>query len=172
MRLITAILALIPLTIAQYSTPPSSNAPLQRSFISAAQATTVIRSAVANATASHIADNIAVVDPSGLLVAFLRMDNSFLGSIDLSMKKAKTAILFNGLYGSAELYAAAQPGQELYGIEETNGGLTLFGGGFPIFMNGQLIGGVGVSGGTVAQDEMVAMAGVLGLSGAGVTPRS
>lgn len=56
------------------------------------------------------------------------MDNAFIGSIDLSMKKARTAILFNGI-PSGGLYAGAQPGAEIYGIEETNGGLVVFGGG-------------------------------------------
>ena len=55
------------------------------------------------------------------------MDGAFLGSIDVSMKKAKTARLFN--MSSAELGAAAQPGGELYGIEVTNNGLVIFGGG-------------------------------------------
>lgn len=160
------LLALLPFAIA------SVTATLQRTFISASEAQTIISAAVANATASNIADNIAVVDPSGLLVAFLRMDNSFLGSIDLSQKKAKTSILFSGLYGGAQLYPEAQPGKSLYGVQETNGGLILFGGGFPIWKDGQMIGGVGVSGGSEEQDVQVAKAGVEGLSGASYSPPS
>lgn len=110
------------------STNNVGSTPAQRHYVTAAQAQTIIQAAAANATALSVPDNIAVVDPSGLLVAFLRQDNAFIGSIDLSMKKARTAVLFNGL--STELISQqAQPGQPLYGIEETNGGLVLFGGG-------------------------------------------
>lgn len=91
------------------------------------------------------------------------MDNAFLGSIDISMKKAKTAVLFNGL-SSGDLYAAVQPGAPLYGVENTNGGLVVFGGGFPIVKDGKIIGGVGVSGGSVEQDVKVATAGLGGLA--------
>ena len=103
--------------------------------------------------------NIAVTDPSGLLVAFLRMDNAFPGSIDISTKKARTSVLFNGI-PSAALYNQSQPDQALYGIQETNGGLVIFGGGLPLFKDNYLIGAIGVSGGTVAQDVEVAQAGV------------
>jgi uncharacterized protein GlcG (DUF336 family) len=102
--------------------------PAQRHYVSAAQAQSMIQAAAANATAMSVSENIAVVDPSGLLVAFLRQDNAFLGSIELSMKKARTSVLFNGI-SSEVLSQNAQPGQPLYGIEETNGGLILFGGG-------------------------------------------
>jgi len=166
MRFTTALAALLPFAMAQTNT---TNAPLQRSYISASQAQTVVTSAAANATATNITQNIAVVDPSGFLVAFLRMDNAFLGSIDMAQKKARTAVLFSGLFSSADLYDQAQPGAPLYGIEQTNGGLVVFGGGVPIFLEGQLIGGVGVSGGSVEQDVQVARAGVLGL-GASYAP--
>jgi len=162
----STLLALLPLAISQ------TYATLQRSFISADEAQTIITSAVANAQASNITDNIAVVDPAGHLVAFLRMDGSFLGSIDISQKKAKTSILFSGVYGGQQLYPVAQPGQSLYGVQETNGGLVLFGGGFPIWMDGQLIGGIGVSGGSEEQDVQVAKAGVQGLDGASHEPPS
>lgn len=140
----------------------------------------MIAAAVANATAINVPQNIAVVDPSGTLVAFLHMDNAFLGSVDLSQRKAKTAVLFNGM-SSGDLYAAVQPGAPLYGVEHTNGGLVVFGGGyalnllagyaqnkltwssFPIYYNGSLIGGVGVSGGSVDQDVGVAQAALLGI---------
>ena len=134
--------------------------PAQRHIISAAQAQTIITGATANATALQIPENIAIVDPSGLLVAFHRMDNAFLGSIDISQKKARTAVLFNGVYASADLYAAVQPGAPLYDVQNTNGGLIAFGGGVPIYIDGILIGGVGVSGGSVEQDLSVANAGV------------
>lgn len=73
-----------------------------------------------------------MLDPSAQLVAFLRMDNAFLSSMDISIKKAKTVSLFNGLYPSNALYTRSQPGGDVYGIEQTNGGLVVFGGGQPI----------------------------------------
>jgi uncharacterized protein GlcG (DUF336 family) len=133
--------------------------PLQRHVISADQAQTIITGAISNATSLQIPENIAVVDPSGLLIAFHRMDNAFVGSIDISQKKARTAVLFNGMT-SADLYDAVQPGAPLYGVDNTNGGLVVFAGGVPVYIEGRLIGGVGVSGGSVSQDLSVAMAGV------------
>lgn len=88
----------------------------------------MIEGAITNASALSVPENVAIVDPSGLLVGFLRMDNAYPGSIDISQKKARTAVLFNGL-SSATLGVAALPGGGLYGIEETNGGLIAFGGG-------------------------------------------
>ncbi|KAF2691841.1 DUF336-domain-containing protein [Lentithecium fluviatile CBS 122367] len=158
------LFACITLSLAQNATGTNGigSSPADRHYITAAQAQTIITAAATNATAINIPQNIAVVDPSGLLVAFLRMDNAYPGSIDISTKKARTAVLFNGLT-SAGLYESSQPGQALYGIEETNGGLVVFGGGVPVYIDGFLIGGVGVSGGTVMQDVEVATAGVLGV---------
>lgn len=80
------------------------------------------------------------------------MDNAFVGSIDISLKKALASVYFNGIPNYA-LYERAQPGGDLYGIEETNDVIVLFGGGQPIFDNhGYFIGAIGVSGGTVQQD--------------------
>lgn len=86
------------------------------------------------------------------------MDNAFLGSIDISQKKAKTVVLYNGIPNNA-LITRSQPGGDLYGIQETNGGTVVFGGGQPIFdPEGYFIGAVGVSGGTVEEDIDVATA--------------
>lgn len=63
------------------------------------------------------------------------MDGAFPGSIDISTKKARTVALTNGI-PSAGLYESAQPGQALYGIQETNGGLVVFGGGLPVYFDG------------------------------------
>lgn len=107
-----------------------------------------------------VPNNIAVVDPSAQLVAFLRMDNAYLGSVDISTKKAKTVALFNGLFPSYGLYNRSQPGpmNDLYAIQETNDGLVVFGGGQPIYDHeGYFIGAVGISGGTVQQDVNVSV---------------
>jgi uncharacterized protein GlcG (DUF336 family) len=90
------------------------------------------------------------------------MDNAYPGSIDISIKKARTSVLFNGLT-TETVYSLAQPGAPFYGIEQTNGGLVVWGGGVPVYLEGRLIGGVGVSGGSAEQDVKVATAGVLGL---------
>ncbi|THX64054.1 hypothetical protein D6D08_08069 [Aureobasidium pullulans] len=76
--------------------------PAQRHYISASQASAIV-SAAEKAAASIVPQNIAVVDPSGLLVAFLRMDNAYPGSIDISIKKARTSVLFNGIPSGALL---------------------------------------------------------------------
>ena len=100
-----------------------------------------------------VPNNIAVYDPSSQLVAFLRMDNAYLGSVDISMKKAKTVTYFNGLFPSYGLLNRSEPGGDLWAIQETNGGLVVFGGGQPIIDDeGYFIGAIGVSGGTVQQD--------------------
>lgn len=102
---------------------------------------------------NSVPNDIAVLDPSSQLVAFLRMDNAYLGSVDISTKKARTVTYFNGLFPSYGLLNRSQPGGDLYGIEQTNGGLVVFGGGQPIYdYEGYFIGAVGVSGGTVQQD--------------------
>jgi uncharacterized protein GlcG (DUF336 family) len=78
------------------------------------------------------------------------MDNAYLGSVDISMKKAKTVTYFNGLFPSYGLLTRSQPGVDLWAIQETNDGLVVFGGGQPIYdKDGYFIGAVGVSGGTV-----------------------
>ena len=98
--------------------------PSQRLEIDLAQAQCVISAAIAQAKDINIPQNVAVVNPAGLLIAFAHMDNAYLGSIDISMKKARTSVLLNGV-ASGALYAQAQPGAPLYGIEETNGGLVV-----------------------------------------------
>lgn len=85
----------------------------QRHVISVAEAETIIAAAVREAN-TVIPENIAIVDPAGLLVAFHRMDNAFPGSIDISIKKARTTVLFNGAYSTADLTAAAKG--PLYGL--------------------------------------------------------
>jgi uncharacterized protein GlcG (DUF336 family) len=102
--------------------------------------------------------DIAVVDAGGNLKAFARMDGAWLGSIDIAIKKAKTARYFDMPTG--EIGKLSQPGKPLYQIEVSNGGLITFPGGVPI-KNGQgtVIGAIGVSGSTVENDHTVADAG-------------
>ena len=101
---------------------------------------------------------IAVVDSGANLKAFLRMDDAWVGSIDIAIKKAKTACFFTMPTG--QLGQLSQPGHPLYGIEHSNQGLITFPGGLPIIENGELLGAVGVSGSAVENDHIVAEAGV------------
>lgn len=116
------------------------------------------------ALAMGVKMNIAVVDAGANLVAFARMDNAWLGSLDISIRKAKTARYFDmptGVIGSL-----SQPGGSLYNIEHSNGGLITFPGGIPIKDgSGTIIGAIGVSGSSVEDDHAVAEAGVSAVEG-------
>ena len=102
---------------------------------------------------------IAVVDSGADLKAFVRMDDAWVGSVDIAIKKAKTACFFG--MNTGQIGALSQPGGPLYGIEHSNDGLITFPGGVPIVdENGILIGAVGVSGSSVENDHQVAKAGV------------
>lgn len=102
--------------------------------------------------------NIAIVDFGANLIAFIHMDNAWLGSIDIAQKKARTARYFNMPTG--EIGKLSQPGGSLYNIEHSNGGLITFPGGVPIKnAQGMVIGAIGVSGSTVENDHIVAQAG-------------
>lgn len=122
------------------------------------QAMSVLEAARAKAIAQGTLMNIAVLDAGANLKAFVRMDDAFIGSIDISIKKAKTARLFN--MPSGNMGKLAQPGEPLYHIEFSNGGLITFPGGLPLKNKaGVIIGAVGVSGGSVEEDFDVASAG-------------
>lgn len=102
--------------------------------------------------------NIAVVDDGGNLVSHARMDGAWIGSIDISINKAYTARLFD--MPTEDLAPLAQSGGPLFGIDSTNGGrVVIFAGGIPVTDDGRVVGAVGVSGGTVEQDQEVAEAG-------------
>src|SRR5437773_11502379 len=102
--------------------------------------------------------DIAVVDAGGNLKAFARMDGAWLGSIDISIRKARTARWFD--MNTGEIGKLSQPGGPLYGIEHSNDGLIKFTGGGPLKNSqGDIIGAIGVSGSTVENDHAVAVAG-------------
>ena len=126
--------------------------------ISDVQARACMDAALAKCKEIGVKMNICVVDSGANLKAFARMDGAWLGSIDISMKKAKTARFFN--MDSAKIGQLSQPNSELFNIEHSNGGLITFGGGIPIVCSGEIIGAIGVSGSSVANDVAVAQAGV------------
>ena len=133
------------------------------SDITLAQAQKIVEAAHQKALEMNVKMNIAVVDAGANLKAFIRMDNAWLGSIDISVKKAKTARFFDMPTG--ELGKISQPGESLYQIEVSNGGLITFPGGIPLKNeNGTIIGAIGVSGSTVEDDHAVAEAGAEALS--------
>ena len=102
--------------------------------------------------------DICVVDAGGNLKAFVRMDGAWRGSIDISIKKARTARWFD--MNTGEIGKLSQPGGPLYNIEHSNGGLITFPGGIPLKDGrGNVVGGIGVSGSSVENDHTVAAAG-------------
>lgn len=119
----------------------------------------IIAAAKAKASETDTKMNIAVVDAGANLVAFVRMDGAWLGSLDIAIKKAKTARYFDMPTG--EIGKLSQPGGSLFNIEHSNNGLITFPGGIPLKDGeGNIIGAVGVSGSTVENDHTVAEAGV------------
>src|SRR5262245_7469317 len=130
--------------------------------VTIAQAEKIIEAARQAAEKTRTQMCIAVVDSGANLKAFQRMDDAWVGSIDIAIKKARTAVFFGmptGLIGKL-----SQPGGALYGIEHSNDGLITFPGGLPIVdKDGVMIGAMGVSGSSVENDHAVCEAGVLTL---------
>ena len=127
--------------------------------LSAAQA--VVEAARAKAEEIGVPMNIAVVDEGNNLTAFARMDGAWLGSIDIAKNKAYTARAFD--MSTKDLAPLCQPNQPLFGIHASNQGqLIIFAGGIPLEAGGEVVGAVGVSGGSVEADHEVAEAGVAG----------
>lgn len=102
---------------------------------------------------------ISVVDQGGNLVASQRMDDALLVSVELALNKAYTAAAVK--LSTDVLATVAAPGGELYGIHVAdNCRIVIFGGGIPLVKDGLVVGGIGVSGGSVEQDVLCAKAGV------------
>ncbi|KAA8996902.1 heme-binding protein [Affinibrenneria salicis] len=116
----------------------------------------VIQRAQEQAREQGFAVSISVVDDAGLLRGFLRMDDAAPGTVDVSLKKARTAALFRT--DSIELGSEARPGGAIYTLESTNGGLISFGGGVLLYdEKGRVIGAAGVAGATVEADQRIAL---------------
>jgi len=131
-------------------------------MLTSQQAHAVIAAGEAKAAAVGVAVNIAVLDAAAHLKAFSRMDGAVLGSIDVAMKKAATAALFQTT--SESVWDYCKPGAPAHALEHTNGGLAPFAGGIPLkTSDGVVIGAIGVSGGSVPQDLEIAEAGVAAL---------
>lgn len=126
-------------------------------MISSQQARALLAAGEARASELGAAINIAVLDAGTHLKAFTRQDGAVLGSIDVAIGKARTAVLFQ--IPSEAVWEYCKPGAPAPGLARSNGGLTTFPGGLPLFdATGTLIGAVGVSGGAVPQDLEIAKA--------------
>ncbi len=144
---------------AQEATPATGEGgTLSTQDISLAQAQAIVAAALVKAAEINTKMDIAVVDAGANLKAFARMDGAWLGSIDIAIKKARTARFFD--FPTGVIGELSQPGGPLYQIEVSNGGLITFPGGLPLTTaDGTVIGAIGVSGSTVEDDAAVAEAG-------------
>jgi uncharacterized protein GlcG (DUF336 family) len=127
------------------------------------QARAILDGALKKAEEIGVKMNIAVVDAGANLKAFVRMEEAWIGSIDIAIRKAKTARFFD--MPSGEIGKLSQPGGSLYNIEHSNGGLITFPGGVPLRnKEGAVVGAIGVSGSAVENDHAVAEAGAKALA--------
>lgn len=130
---------------------------LQLESVSLEDAQRVIAAGVEKAREIGSPSNVAVVDAGGNLVAHVRMDGSWIGSVNVSINKAFTSRAFD--IPTKALAENAQPGGQFYGIQESNEGrVMIFAGGIPLQKDSGVVGAVGVSGGTGEQDQTVAEA--------------
>src|SRR3954468_23058868 len=121
-------------------------------MVTLADARRVIEAAEKRAAEIGQPMNIAVADAGGNLVAHVRMDNAWIGSIDISIKKAYTSRAFD--IATKDLAGEAQPGKQFYGIHASNDGkIMIFAGGIPLKKQGTVVGAIGVSGGSGDQDH-------------------
>src|SRR6202044_2919992 len=128
------------------------------SQLTLADARTIIAAAEKKADDIGQPMNIAVVDAGGNLIAHVRQDGAWIGSIDISINKAWTSKAFD--IQTKDLGDNSQPTQQFFGIHTTNGGkVAIFAGGVPLTRDGVIVGGLGVSGGSGEQDQSVALAG-------------
>ena len=131
------------------------------SSLDLADARRIIAAGERKATEMHIPYNIAVVDAGGGLLAHIRMDGAWLGSVDIAINKAWTAQAFTT--STEDLAGMTQSGQQGFGLNTTNGSrVVIFGGGIPIKLEGAVVGAVGASGGMVEEDISVARAALAG----------
>jgi uncharacterized protein GlcG (DUF336 family) len=156
--LAAAVWLQLPMPAAKAQEPKKDAQPVASKDVSLDQAHAIIAAAHKKAVEINTKMDIAVVDAGGNLKGFARMDGAWIGSIDISIKKAKTARFFDMPTG--EIGKLSQPGGPLFQIEVSNGGLISFPGGVPLKLSdGTVIGAIGVSGSSVENDHAVAEAG-------------
>jgi len=131
----------------------------QAAGMTLAAAKAMLKAAMAEGRRIRVALSVAVVDQGGQLVAFERMDGADLVTIGLAQDKAWTALM--NRMPTRDLAPLVQPGAEFYGYESIGRGRTIvFAGGMPLLRDGVLVGGVGVSGGSVDEDQAAVEAAV------------
>ncbi|CAJ0557579.1 unnamed protein product, partial [Mesorhabditis spiculigera] len=131
--------------------------------LSSQQAIQALKAGEARAQELNEPSSLAIVDAGGNLIAFLRTENATFGTAEIAINKAYTSSAFK--VRTADLYADAQPGGEIYGLQNTAARpFVVFGGGVPVFVNGQLICSVGVSGGPVSADVQISDAMAISIS--------
>jgi uncharacterized protein GlcG (DUF336 family) len=139
-------------------------------MITSGSAQQMLAAAIAHAATLGARVNVAILDAGAHLKAFVRMDGAVIGSIDLALRKAKTAVLFDA--GSDAVWEYCKPGAPAPALEISNGGLAPFAGGLPVkSASGETQGAVGVSGGTVPQDLEIARAAVAAFEPSPELPR-
>lgn len=118
-----------------------------------------IRTGREHASKLGVAACLVICDAAGHLKAFARMDQAWLGAIDVALRKAKTSVLFEA--ETQLIWEVSRPDAQAHGLESSNNGLITFAGGIPLrSAAGEILGAVGVSGGQVAQDYAIAKAAV------------
>jgi uncharacterized protein GlcG (DUF336 family) len=123
------------------------------------EAQMLIEGAAAKAREIGVAMCIAVTDESGHLIRFERMNGGKLSSISIAMDKAATGAIAR--HGTHVYNQLCVPGSPTFGIHITNGGhFSIIGGGLPVFIDGEIVGGIGVSSGTAEQDRICAEAAI------------
>jgi uncharacterized protein GlcG (DUF336 family) len=128
-------------------------------MITLKEAKAIIAAAEAKAESIGQPMNNAVADSGGNLIAHVRMDGAWRGSIDISIKKAYTSRAFD--IATKDLADHSQSGGQFFGIHASNDGkIMIFAGGIPLKHEGKVVGAIGVSGGSGEQDHVVAEAGV------------
>ncbi len=144
--------------IAGWNEPNTATTPgpqMQGDSISLKMATRLIEQIEVEAFSRNMAVVVAVADKAGRPVAIHCMDGAYIGSFDVALNKTYTSVAFK--MSTKQLGELSQPGQSLYGIQYTNEGkIVIFGGGEPLYVNGKLVGSLGVSGGTAQQDTDLA----------------
>ena len=131
-------------------------------MITLKEAKNIIEAAESKAAEIGQPMNIAVADEGGNLIAHVRMDGAWIGSIDISIKKAYTSRAFD--IATKDLATHSQSGGQFFGIHASNDGkIMIFAGGIPLKRDGRVIGAIGVSGGSGEQDHAVAEAGAASL---------
>ncbi len=137
----------------QQTSAPTKSIP-QEKTLTLAIARRAVEIIKAKATEMGVKAVVAVADKGANLMTIDSMDGAYIASWDIAANKAFTSVSLK--MSTAELSKLAAPGGSLYGIQFTNNGrIVIFGGGEPIMYDGKVIGGVGVSGGTAAEDTFL-----------------